>query len=998
MIGQTVSHYRIKEKLGEGGMGIVYAAEDTHLGRPVAVKFLNAASDGQQFRARFLREARSVSILQHPHIAAVYDYGETPDNQPFIVMELVRGRTLNDILHEGGLSITRAIEIIEAVAEALGEAHSHGIVHRDVKPSNVIINDRGRVKVLDFGLAKQINDTNGNGVTDPNALTMLGTHTRSDVVVGTPLYLSPEQARGVSVDGRSDLFTLGALLYECITGRPTFSGSSVIEIGAQVLHIDPPLPSSVNPRVPPELDRITMKALAKKVEERYQTADEMIADLRDLRQDLTIDANAERTPRLVGHAKTNAPSTMLVTLSETLRSPRLSIFNFVLAFVVLVLLWGGFHWLKPGVHRPTTEAARWYETGTSALRDGAYFRASKNFERAIAEDKDFALAHARLAEAWMEMDYADRAREELLRAAALVPDRSALPQVDALYLEGINAGASRDFARAIKAYGELVRLKPDEASVYVDLGRAFEKNDEADKALENYVKATSLDPQYATAYLRAGIIHSRNQNTASAAAAFDKADALFQSYGNVEGRTEVLYRRGILLRDAGRFDESRAVLQQALDVSRTSGNELQQISALLQLSRLSFTEGASDKAQQFSQEAITYAQQRGLETLAARALVEHGFSFYAGGDYAEAEKNYRQALEIASRIHEPYLEALSRLNLGSIRIQLLRTDEGLEDVRQALAFFKERGYRKDIAMGMTTLGRGYRRQGNYEAARQTFGQKLQLDKEAGDQRQTYFSYGDLATVLAEEERYTESLQNYNESYALIKRFGDRIATAYSLMNQGNVLWKLGRETDAADALNEANEKAQQPDGRYKQVLAEIQTINAQIALSQNRFPDARSKSKQAIEMAGEQYKDLAVQSRYTLGLALARSGASVDGEKACEEAVAMAKNLGDAALLSRAILACAEADLKSGDAREALTNALQAQRRFAAAGQTESEWRAWLIVALASRSIGDNAAAQEQQAQAARLLSQLEQRWGAESFKLYLERPDIQEARKQLGG
>jgi tetratricopeptide (TPR) repeat protein len=199
-------------------------------------------------------------------------------------------------------------------------------------------------------------------------------------------------------------------------------------------------------------------------------------------------------------------------------------------------------------------------------------------------------------------------------------------------------------------------------------------------------------------------------------------------------------------------------------------------------------------------------------------------------------------------------------------------------------------------------------------------------------------------------------------------------------------------------LNEAATQADQPGGRYKQVLAEIQTINAQIALSQRRLPDARSKSAEAIEMAGEQYKDLAVEARYTLGLALARAGASRDGQKACAEAVEMARNLGDAALLSRAILAAAEADLKNGDAQNALTNALQAQTRFAAAGQTESEWRAWLIAALASRSKGDNAAAQDEQSRAAQLLPQLEERWGVESFNLYLNRPDIQEAHKQLGG
>ena len=170
--------------------------------------------------------------------------------------------------------------IIEDVARALGEAHAHGIIHRDIKPANIVINERGQVKVLDFGLAKQLNGEHSHAP-DPNARTLLATRTQSGVVVGTPLYLSPEQARGVPVDSRSDLFALGAVLYECIAGKPAFSGASagIVEIAANVIHVNPSPPSNFNPRVPPELDQVTLKALAKKPEERYQTADELIAGL-----------------------------------------------------------------------------------------------------------------------------------------------------------------------------------------------------------------------------------------------------------------------------------------------------------------------------------------------------------------------------------------------------------------------------------------------------------------------------------------------------------------------------------------------------------------------------------------------------------------------------------------------------------------------------------------------------------------------------------------------
>jgi serine/threonine-protein kinase len=242
MIGKTVSHYRILEPLGEGGMGTVYLAEDTLLGRRVAIKFPSLDSESHDYRARFLREARAASELSHSAIATLFDYGETEEGRPFLVMELARGRPLTELMQQGELNLQRAVAIVIEIATALIEAHARGVIHRDIKPSNIMIDDDGQVKVLDFGLAKQLNKEYV-GSAAPEARTLLSTETRSGVVLGTPAYLSPEQATGAAVDGRSDLFALGTLLYEAITGRTPFGGNSFIEIAANVLHVDPPPPS-----------------------------------------------------------------------------------------------------------------------------------------------------------------------------------------------------------------------------------------------------------------------------------------------------------------------------------------------------------------------------------------------------------------------------------------------------------------------------------------------------------------------------------------------------------------------------------------------------------------------------------------------------------------------------------------------------------------------------------------------------------------------------------
>ncbi len=369
MIGETVSHYRIIKELGAGGMGVVYLAEDFHLDRQVAVKFLSAAED-PNYRARFLREARAVSALSHPNIAIVHDYGETNDGRPFIVMEYVEGETLNDLLHRSALTVRNAVEITEAVVEALAAAHAHGIIHRDIKPSNVLVDEAGHVKVLDFGLAKQLTAT-------PEAATLPAMHTNSNVVVGTLLYLSPEQAAGAPVDARSDIFALGALLYESLTGRPAFSGRNVIEIGAEIIHTNPPPPSSINKRVSAELDRVTLKALGKKPEARYQTATELLMDLRAARAELTASDDTYRTQRL--HISRGTHSSAIKSISDTLRRPRVSV-----AFLAVILLalggafWLVFRWLSstPKIPFENMQLTKLTNTGDSLFAaispDGKY--------------------------------------------------------------------------------------------------------------------------------------------------------------------------------------------------------------------------------------------------------------------------------------------------------------------------------------------------------------------------------------------------------------------------------------------------------------------------------------------------------------------------------------------------------------------------------------------------------------------------------------------------
>jgi tetratricopeptide (TPR) repeat protein/tRNA A-37 threonylcarbamoyl transferase component Bud32 len=985
MIGQTISHYQIKEKLGEGGMGVVYVAEDTHLKRRVAVKFLSSLD--HPYRARFLREAQAISRLTHQNIATVFDYGETNEGQPYIVMELVEGQTLHDILLDHSLPLIEAVRVAAFIGEALEEAHRAAIVHRDIKPSNVVITPRGNVKVLDFGLAKLLDDQYVNE--DVSGISKLVvTRTQSSVVVGTPLYLSPEQATGKPIDGRSDLFALGAVLYECLTGRSAFSGGSAIEIGAQVIHFSPPAPSTLNSHVTAELDRITLKALEKNVDRRYQSAEELVSDLRQV--EATLSSDGYRAPRV--SIPVDAPSRVaqpsaVTTIAEAIRRPRVSLATVVLVVLASgLLVWGAAKWWKPAPFKPSAIGQDWYNKGTDALRNGAYLQASFALQRAVDSDKEFALAHARLAEAWTELDYSDKAKDELLLVRNLVPDPSSLRRVDGLYLDAIYDVVSRNFVGAIKSYAEIAALLPNDARAFVDLGRAYEKNQEIDRAIENYVKATTLDPQYPTAYLRVGSCYSRKGDVASAASALDKAEGLFRGLQNMEGLAEVLRERGVLLHKAGKFADAKVQFEQTLANARAANNDSQAIAALLELSYLSFTQGALDEAQKFAQQAVDLAQQKNFENLVTGGLVELGNMYRGRGDYAKAETYFKQALEFARANKGRRREALAKLNLGGLYIHQLRADEGLALVDQAYSFYQQGGYHHEVLICLTEIGRGNRRKGNYEEALRVLNQKLDLAKQAGNEGQAALAYADIGAVMIEQERYPEALVNYDLSYNLNVTLKNNLLIAYNQHNRANILWRLGQNENALESLRQAFELS----SHYEALLPDIELSYASILLAERKFGEASRRAANALLLSGSKYPAVSIEAKHILGSAKLFAGSKREGLALCEAAANEALKTQDDGLTSRSLLAYSEALLETGDAAKALQLANQAAERLAKHMQQDSQWRALIIAARASEKLGNADAVASMHMQARQVLSQLEQKWGQETFKRYLTRPDNQ--------
>ncbi|HKQ79531.1 MAG TPA: protein kinase [Blastocatellia bacterium] len=317
LVGGSLNHYRVLSTLGRGGMGEVYLATDTRLGRKVAVKLLHSEfmRDADRVR-RFEQEARAASALNHPNILTIHEISEVSTNSGvahYIVSEFVEGQTLRTMMRAGGLGVSQAIGIVNQVAGALAVAHEAGIVHRDIKPENVMVRADGLVKILDFGLAKLTEQSAAPPEVNSQAETMAHLSTEPGVVMGTVSYMSPEQARGLKVDHRTDIFSLGVTLYEMVTGRRPFEGATMSDVIAALLTAEPLALRSIEPNAPARMERITQKCLAKDYKARYQSAGELLSDLKKIEQELKSGTDAAAVKSRRFDITTPARRTMLIT-------------------------------------------------------------------------------------------------------------------------------------------------------------------------------------------------------------------------------------------------------------------------------------------------------------------------------------------------------------------------------------------------------------------------------------------------------------------------------------------------------------------------------------------------------------------------------------------------------------------------------------------------------------------------------------------------------------
>jgi tetratricopeptide (TPR) repeat protein/tRNA A-37 threonylcarbamoyl transferase component Bud32 len=962
---ERLSKYELIRPLGSGGMGEVYLARDRVLQRQVAIKFVSSKHLNEPgAERRLVREARAAAALDHPAICPVYDVVGT-DDRTCIVMQYVDGETLAARLKRGALEPTEAVVLALRIAEALVAAHAAGIVHRDLKPQNIVLMLDGRPKLLDFGIAQ--------AEPPPEVVASLETHTATDTVrtgaiVGTPAYMSPEQVLRKPVDGRSDLFSLGAVLYECLTGQPAFLAATDVETWARVVYATPPAASSINPAVTPPIDAVVARLLEKHPSERFASAADAVTALRALGLGET-EGRLSRRQLMIAIASVVAAAALTGFVAWRTTRPRP---------------------LPP----PSPEAEKWYLLGTENLRDGTYSSAKRALEEARRLSPDFPQALERLAEAQNELDEGRGAAATVLHLAEILPDPSRVKGVDGVRLSAVMALVQLDREKAIAAYKKIADLSPADRGAWLDLSRAQYAGNRRTEALASAEKALQIDPQYAAGHLRRAMVLADLRRRDEALKEFDEAERLYRVASNVEGQTETLYRRARFLNGNGDKKAARSVIDTATALAQQSGNHLQQVQLALLSSNVMVVMGDVAGAERIASAAIDMARRNGLDVAAADGLTDVATVLSFKGEIELAAANLRDAIDLAERLDAKRVKARATLQLASLYESLGKPHDAINLAEGQLDFVRRTKDKSLELNALSILARAREDLGDYAEAQQLARDMYSAAESMHDDSQIEHALDSLAGTAAALGSLPEALRFQRRLKEIHETQQQNTLLAYDLANIAELLVRLGRLDEAKEPLDQIQAGIAARVDAFVRRERRATAVRALAASIQSRFEDAVRDSDAVLNASRGETRPNSSSSLAAVLRARARARLHLPADEA-DRALAYDNTLPIATLAElRYWRGCARLEQRRpGDALAEATVGLAALDKTPSA---ELEWRLAALGSAAARQLHDVARAEALATRAAVALARVRQGWGNDVLS-YEQRPDLIEIRKAAG-